>query len=84
MRQNIHIYIMLEGSCRVSNQGTTLRASDLHNARATILNHFYNMEYKMIKNIRQNMTWIEAEVLSINLTPNLYNALALAIVFVSN
>ena len=26
------------GSCRVSDQGTTLRASDLHNARATILN----------------------------------------------
>ena len=25
-------------SCRVSDQGTTLRASDLHNARATILN----------------------------------------------
>ena len=28
------------GSCRVSDQGTTLRASDLHNARATILNTF--------------------------------------------
>ena len=28
------------GSCRVSDQGTTLRASDLHNARATILNLF--------------------------------------------
>ena len=28
------------GSCRVSVQGTTLRASDLHNARATILNPF--------------------------------------------
>ena len=27
------------------SQGTTLRASDLHNARATILNPFYNMEY---------------------------------------
>ena len=26
------------GSCRVSDQGTTLRASDLHNARSTILN----------------------------------------------
>ena len=26
--------------CRVSDQGTTLRASDLHNARATILNPF--------------------------------------------
>ena len=28
------------GSCRVSDQGTTLRASDLHNAGATILNPF--------------------------------------------
>ena len=30
--------------CRVSDQGTTLRASDLHNARATILNPFYHRE----------------------------------------
>ena len=30
---------------RVSDQGTTLRASYLHNAGATILNPFYNMEY---------------------------------------
>ena len=29
-------------SCRVSNQGTTLRASDLHNPCGTILNHFDN------------------------------------------
>ena len=28
------------GSCRISDQGTTLRASDLHNAWATILNLF--------------------------------------------
>ena len=28
------------GSCRVSDQGTTLRAADLHNARPTILNPF--------------------------------------------
>ena len=27
------------------SQGTTLSASDLHNARSTILNPFYNMEY---------------------------------------
>ena len=40
------------------SQGTTLSASDLHNARATILNPFYNMEYKIIKKIRQNTTWI--------------------------
>ena len=30
------------GSCGVSDQGTTLRASDLHNARATSLNPFTN------------------------------------------
>ena len=30
------------GSCRVSDQGTTLRASNLHNARTTILNPFIN------------------------------------------
>ena len=30
------------GSCRVSVQGTILRASDLHNARSTILNPFNN------------------------------------------
>ena len=38
----------------------------------------------MIKNLRQNMTWIEAEIVGINLTPNLYNALVPAIVYVSN
>ena len=36
------------GSCRVSDQGTTLRASDLHNARATILNPFNNMNYLVL------------------------------------
>ena len=66
------------------SQGTTLSASDLHNARATILNPFYNMEYNMIKEMRQNTTWIEADILGINLTPNRYNALAPAIVYVSN
>ena len=34
------------GSCRVSDQGTTLRASDLHNARATILNPFNNAVFE--------------------------------------
>ena len=66
------------------SQGTTLSVSDLQNARATIPNPFYNMEYKIIKNIRQNMTVIEADILGINLTPNRYNALAPAIVYVSN
>ena len=66
------------------SQGTTLSASDLHNARATILNPFYNMEYKIIKKKRQNTTWIDADILGINLTPNRYNALAPAIVYVSN
>ena len=61
------------GSCRASDQGTTLRASDLHNARANILNPFYNMEYKITKKIRQNMTWIGADIPGVNLTPNRYN-----------
>ena len=56
------------------SQGTTLSASDLHNARATILNPFYNMEYKIIKKIRQNTAWIEADILAKNLTPNRCNA----------
>ena len=71
-------------SCRVSDQGTTLRASDLHNARATIFNLFYNMEYKIFKKIEQNMTGIEADILGINLTPNQYNALAPATVYANN
>ena len=66
------------------SQGTTLSASDLYNARATILNPFYNMEYEMIKKIKKNTTWIEADILGINLTPSRYNALAPAIVYVSN
>ena len=66
------------------SQGTTLSASDLHNARATILNPFYNMEYKIIKKIRQNTAWIDADILGKNLTANRYNALTLAFVYVSN
>ena len=42
------------------------------------------MEYEIIKKIRQNRTWIEADILDINLTPNRYNALAPGIVYVSN
>ena len=48
------------------------------------LHEAYNMEYKMIKKIRQNVTGIEADILGNNLTPNRYNALAPAIVYVSN
>ena len=66
------------------SQGTTLSASDFHNARATILNPFYNMEFKMIKKIRQNMTGIEADILGINLTLSRYNTFSAAIVYVSN
>ena len=36
------------------SQGTTLSASYLHNAQATIHDPFYNMEYKTIKKIWQN------------------------------
>ena len=42
------------------------------------------MEYKIIKKTRQNITGIEADILGINLTPSRYNALAPAIVYVSN
>ena len=66
------------------SQGTTLSASDLHNARATILNPLYHMKYKIIKKIRQNTTWTKVVILGINLTPSQYNALAPAIVYVSN
>ena len=45
-------------------------ASDVHNARTTILNRSYNMEYKTIKKIKQNMTWIKADILGIDRTPN--------------
>ena len=61
-----------------------MRASDLHNARANILNPFYNMEYKIIRKIRQNTTWIEEDILGLNRTPNRYNALDPAIVYVGN
>ena len=33
-----YVLALARGSCRVSDQGTTLRASDLHNAREAILN----------------------------------------------
>ena len=38
----------------------------------------------MIKKIIQNTKWIEADILGINLTPNRYNSLTPAIVYVSN
>ena len=38
----------------------------------------------MIKKIRQNTAWIEADILGINLTSYRYNTLAPAIVYVSN
>ena len=66
------------------SQGTTLSASDLHNAREAIRNPFYNMEYQIMKKIRQNKSQIEADIPSINLVPNRYNALGPAIVYVSN
>ena len=42
------------------------------------------MEYKIITKISQNTAWIEADILGTNLTPNRYNALATAIVYVSD
>ena len=38
----------------------------------------------MIKKISQNTTWIEADILDMNLNPHRYNALAPDIVYVSN
>ena len=38
----------------------------------------------MIKKISQNTTWIDADILGINLTPNRYNAFDRAIAYVSN
>ena len=38
-----YVHALVYDSCRVSDQDTTLRASDLYNARATILNPFINM-----------------------------------------
>ena len=35
-----YVPAIAHGSCRVSNHGTSLRLSDLHKARATILNPF--------------------------------------------
>ena len=55
------------GSCRVSDQGTTLRASDLHNARATILNPF-NIRYQLVERFRTFFaTCMSSENLLINL-----------------
>ena len=42
------------------------------------------MEYQIIKKIRQYTAWIESDILGINLTPDRYNALAPAIVYVIN
>ena len=42
------------------------------------------MQYKIIKKKGQNKTWIEADIPCINVNPNRYNALAPAIVYVSN
>ena len=70
--------------CIVKIRGTQGCALVGDPARATILNPFYNMEYEIIKKIRQNTAWIEADILGKNPTPNWCNALAPAIVYVSN
>ena len=66
------------------SQGTTLSASDLQNARTTSLNPFDNMGCRMIKKVGWIKTRIEADIPRINVTPNQSNALAPAIVYVSN
>ena len=68
----------------VARATTLISASDLHNARVTVLNSFCNMEYRIINTIKQNKPWIEAHMPCINFNPNRYNALAQTIVYVSN
>ena len=53
-------------------------------AQATVLNPFYNLEYKIIKKTRQTKTWIEVNISCTNLTPNRYNSFAPAIAYLSN
>ena len=64
--------------------GATLSTLDLQNALATILNLFYNMQYKIIKKIRQHTTLIATKLLGMILSPNRYKALAPVIVYISN
>ena len=47
------------GSCRVSDQGTTLRASDLHNARAAILNPFSKVGFSGLRSQGASLTFRE-------------------------
>ena len=49
-----------------------------------LLTPFYNMECKIIRKIGQNRTWIVAAIPCVNVTPNRHNAIAQAIVYVSN
>ena len=42
------------------------------------------MCHKMIQKIRQNKTWIEADIPWINLTTDQYNALSPAIVYITS
>ena len=53
------------------SQGTTLSASYLYNAGATILNPFHDMGYRKIKEITQKKMWIGADIACINLTYNI-------------
>ena len=66
------------------SQGTTLTASDLHNATETILIPSCNMKCKIIKKIWQNYTRIKADIPCVNVTLNWYNALASDITYVSD
>ena len=52
------IYRRVEGR----SQGTTLYASDPHNARATILNSFYNMECKITKTLATAIVYVSNDV----------------------
>ena len=47
-----YVAVLPYGSCRISDQGTTLRASGLHNARTAILIAFSNMRQVVNASIR--------------------------------
>ena len=68
----IHICLCVYFVKRIRNgcPCTAVNASDLHNARTTILlNPFYYMEYQMIKKMKQNTARIESDIQGKNLTP---------------
>ena len=63
--------------------GTTLSASDLHNARATIRNPFCDMNCKKVRK-QLKKGWIQEDIPYVDFTPNCCNEIAPAIVYLNN